>query len=457
MKRYRFIIMLLVLICTMSISVSCTTAFKEQPAKEPSENSEAEKEVEEVQVYEPGAQYCAGKKKAEVYDADIDRRQLKVLGAAHSDGNYAAIYGECAVGALVTAKSSYGEFSVQSEGGTFAMRIKSPSQDTTVRLEVSQFYQNQQIGQSVAWEGQKSHGDYEEEWTVVIGKENQGLYKKMIPDFERTNLLSSSVLEQTESRYAERVKALSTVGDGCEMICVLVPSPMTVYPELVPTELATLGDGESKYDQIAKILTNAGAKVIDMRPIFEEHKDDELPLYYNYDSHWTEYGSYLAYVELFGYISGKYPDALPRKFDEFTWNWDYYTGGDMPYYFNVCKGGSVYEYTFRREMNFDVMSRVKNVSENRYVNANSVAYSSYSEAVKNGGNFNTNRDTLPDIFVYRNSYGAQMLDLLIERSNRAQVNPIFSYAYNFGQIKRTEPDYVIYIMSEWDLDNFVNN
>ena len=241
------------------------------------------------------------------------------------------------------------------------------------------------------------------------------------------------------------------------MICLLVPSPMTVYPEQVPEELAVQGGGTSKFDQISELLEGAGAKVIDLRSTFEEHRDDEFPLYYNFDSHWTEYGAYLGYVELYDYISDKYPDAVPRKIDEFTWSWGYYSYGDMPYYFDICYGGKVYEYTIKRQMNFETDPEVGRISSQRYTRRDSLAYRAYSNEVVNGGSYYTGRENLPSIFVYRNSYGAQMFDLLLDRSNQATINPIFTYAYNFAQIKRAEPDYVIYIMTEWDFDNFINN
>ncbi len=436
MKRYGLVIGVLIAATFMSLLTGCTTQKK-------SELNPAE--------------YTAGKKVAEEYDSTKTDRKLKVFGAAHSDGNYGVIYGQCAVGTVVTAKSQYGEASVQSEGGSFALRIPSPMHVDTVEVEVTQSYNGEQIGESISWSGKKKRADYGDEWNVVIGLENQGFYRKMIPDFEQTNFLSEYVCDDAQKRYADRVENLKTVGEGCEMICVLVPSPMTVYPEQVPKELANQGGGTSKFDQISNMLEGAGAKVIDLRQTFAEHKDDEFPLYYNFDSHWTEYGAYLAYVELYDYISDKYPDAMPRKFDEFTWNWGYYSYGDMPYYFDVCHGGRVYEYTIKREMNFETDSQVSRISAQRYTRRDSLAYRAYSNDVVNGGSYDTGRENLPSIFVYRNSYGAQMFDLLLDRSNQATINPIFTYAYNFAQIKRAEPDYVIYIMTEWDFDNFINN
>ena len=46
---------------------------------------------------------------------------------------------------------------------------------------------------------------------------------------------------------------------------------------------------------------------------------------------------------------------------------------------------------------------------------------------------------------------------MLERSDKITFNPTFSYTYNIAQIKKTVPDYVVYIMSEWDFGNIIDN
>lgn len=397
--------------------------------------------------------YSAPAKTLDVYDPDADDRELKVLAAAYSDNDYCVVYGECAVGATVTLTNDEGTFSVVSEGGNFAMRIL--DSDVYVDAEVSQSYDGKQIGKSIHWEGEAVLPDYGEDWGVWIGYENQGFYYKMIPDFEHTNLMSDDVVQSVTDRYAERVEKLKTVGDGCEMIFVLVPASMTVYPELVPEEVATPGEGDSRFDQLANALTDAGAKVIDMRKTFSERKNDALPLYFNYDSHWTDYAAYLAYVDLYDYISDRYEDAAPRTFDEFTWQWSYYTRGDMPWYFDVDQGGLIYEYTFERIGNFD---HPATRAITRYAKKGwSLAYPAFSDEIQYGNTYNTHRENLPDIMVMRNSYGSYMYELMVDKSDVAYMLPSFSYSFNYAQIKKNDPDYLIYILSEWDFEQIINN
>ncbi len=428
---------------------------KEEEPAEPAEPVELKRDhpVEAVPLDDPSL-YSAGPRIPEVYDP-ADTRELKVLGASYSDGFWAVAYGQCKVGALVTATTSDGDvFTVQSEGGCFALRFYAPKIHT--QLIVSESYNGQQIGNPIVWNGGVITSSYEEDlnWSVLIGGNNQGFYYKMIPDYECSNLLPDSTISSVTEKIRGRVEKLSEIGDGCEIIYMLVPASMSVFPELVP-DTVEKGDGETRYDQVKNLLEDAGAKVLDLRPVFAEHKNDALPLYYDMDSHWTEYGAYLAYVELFDYISDRYPAAAPRKFDEFSWDWDYYTRGDMPWYFDVDQGGLVYEYTFKRNPKFELPAFLKGL--NRFKLKNSVSYPAYIDDVSAGATYKTGNAELPDLYVYRNSYGAALWDILAERSNKCVFNTMFSYTFNIAQIKNADPDYIVFVVTEWELNNIYDN
>lgn len=468
-KNYRLQAILLALLCALPLTVSCqSNKDNETPDTESSTTTESVTETEAVnypQMKDPSA-YAAPKKEAEVYDP-ADTREFKILGVAKSDGEYAVVYGECPIGTTVHIQNSFGEFSVLSEGGCFAMRIHNPERIATLTATLS--YNDEAIANEVNWKGLVTESNTDEEWAVFIGGENQGFYYKMVPDFIGANLFPDSLVKLMQSRWKSRVERLQEIGDGCEIICLFAPSAMTVYPELVPEEALSSAvatyfpeysgldftPDTTRFDQIAQALADVGVTVIDLRETFAEHKNDALPLYYNYDTHWAEYGSYLAYVELYRHISEKFPAAIPHSFDEFSWDWNYYTGGDISGYFNLNDDNNIFEYTYRRNMLFDTIPEVENLV--RYTIDNDNGYMSYSEEVLDGDEYNTNRADLPDIYVVRNSYGATVYDLMLERSNSAYFRSTFSYSFNIAELTEKEPDYLIYVFSEWDLQELLNN
>ena len=92
--------------------------------------------------------------------------------------------------------------------------------------------------------------------------------------------------------------------------------------------------------------------------MFEPHKYDEMPLFQHFDSHWTDYGAYLAYVALFEHISERFPAAAPLPIDAFDWNPDYYQSGDMPMYLSLPPE-EIMDYGYYRKFAVDAPQQTK--------------------------------------------------------------------------------------------------
>ena len=80
-----------------------------------------------------------------------------------------------------------------------------------------------------------------------------------------------------------------------------------------------------------------------------------------------------------------------------------------------------------------------------------MGYGAYTDDVIGGRVFSTGNESLPDIYVIRNSYSGQMIDLMAERSGNAVFRPMFDYTLDINDIAAYSPDYVILVISEWDL------
>ena len=91
------------------------------------EQAALEAEQKEAEAAAQKLLYCAPPKEAEVYDPSADNRAFEVLGAGYSDGSWAGVYGYCPKGVTVTATVDGQEYSVQSQGGTFGIRVNSPN------------------------------------------------------------------------------------------------------------------------------------------------------------------------------------------------------------------------------------------------------------------------------------------------------------------------------------------
>ena len=232
---------------------------------------------------------------------------------------------------------------------------------------------------------------------------------------------------------------------------------MSVYPELVPDDY-TPASGKTKYDLIAERLEEGGATVIDLKGAFEAHKNDEMPLYYKLDSHWSDYGAFIAYQELFNHISEKFPQAAPRSADEFNWNPDYYYSGDMSYYLatNVSQAmqyqKNVTEYSYFRTFKDSVPASIFKID--RYVSQMKLTY---HDSMTYDNYVSTGNAKLPNCIVFRDSYSTQIYDILAERMNNTHYYGMWNYAWDKTSIASEAPDYVIYVVAEWNLDAVLYN
>ncbi|MBQ3230600.1 MAG: hypothetical protein IJB49_06215, partial [Clostridia bacterium] len=272
---------------------------------------------------------------------------------------------------------------------------------------------------------------------------------KMLPDFIGGNLYPDSVLNSMKSRVSDRINQLRSYNDDAEIIYMVIPSPMTVYPELVPDPYVQ-NKGTTRLDQVTKALSQSGASVIDVRDTFKKHKNDKMPLYYKLDSHWADYGAYLAYVQLFDHISQKYPEATPRKQNEFKWTADYYISADVTLYLDIPQTG-VEEYGYYREMDFSAPYQITSVPRYRGMQLIYNDQTTYENIIR------TNRSQLPSCVVYRDSYCAGIYDILAERMNTTHYIGMWNYAWQRSVIMNEKPDYVIYLIAEWNLDTIVYN
>jgi hypothetical protein len=213
----------------------------------------------------------------------------------------------------------------------------------------------------------------------------------------------------------------------------------------------------SRLDQIMSSLDKAGITYINIKELFSNHKNDNYKLYWKTDSHWTDYGAYLVYKELFDHISKKFPAATPRAFSEFDWVEDYYVGGDMSYYLEYYFGYYtpdllMKEYNVLRKPKFTMPNAIRGIK--RYQSDKILTFDQSIMTAKKV--LQTSRSNLPSAIVMRDSYSTQMYDILAERFNTTVYQSMWSFSINYQDIGKYDPDYLIYIIVERNLDAVFN-
>lgn len=369
-------------------------------------------------------------------------KPVNVLYCTYTEKPYFAMVGTCTEGATVVGEVAGIRYSSKSYKGCFSLRL--PCEKGSVEVILSQTTGPNTVSEPIsytAWPKYQEAG----RWPVVTGGDFQFFLQKMLPDYQKDNLDTEDAYAALEERVQKRLETMHSYNPEGEIIYLIVPSSMSVYPELVPADYVQ-GTGQSRLDRISQSLRKAGATVIDLKSAFAAHKNDEMPLYYKLDSHWSDYGAFVAYEELFTHISKKFPDAAPRALEEFHWKGDYYSSGDMSYYLGMSQS-KVKEYGYYRSFAFDASRNITSISRYR-----SSSVLTYSDAVTYEKWIGTERPELPSCMVIRDSYSTQIYDLIPERMDNTHFLGMWNYTWSNTTVKAEKPDYVIYLVAEWNID-----
>ncbi len=138
-------------------------------------------------------------------------------------------------------------------------------------------------------------------WLFYTAEKNADDYQNVIP-FSTDELAR---IQQNLDAVAEEYEK-----KGITFLIAIPPSKHSIYPEYMPDEIPVLGS-ESRLDQlISYLVLNGNTQLMDLRPLFLKEKK-EKQIYYATDTHWNEYGAFLAYQEITKELSLTYPTIQP--------------------------------------------------------------------------------------------------------------------------------------------------
>lgn len=282
------------------------------------------------------------------------------------------------------------------------------------------------------------HGDF----VPSMGDNFQGLFRQQLGDWMGTNLLGEREKAAVSKAVAEKVKFCDY--NDIELIYMVIPNQCLLYPEIMLEDRFPCSESDiTLLDQFTEIATAAGATVLDVYSVFEEHKYDEFKLFHKTDSHWTEYGAYWGYHTLMTEVAKKFPDAAPLEIEG---NLRVYTkeveSGDMMTYFGVPNHLVPETATFV-EWLVDCPNRIDYYKPNRCENENSEI--SKERVVTNP---NAKGKNLPRVMFIRDSYSFSIHSFVNQSFSKVYWNYTWDYQFKKNNIKKADVDYLVYLISE---------
>jgi hypothetical protein len=142
---------------------------------------------------------------------------------------------------------------------------------------------------------------------VIIGKNNWLFYSadgNNIGDFFKLNLFTDIEIEQFIENIEKRHEWCNK--NGMQFLFLIAPNKHNIYPEYYPFERP---DGITRTGQIMAALPEylKDCVVFPLDTIIQ-HKTDEMPLYFETDTHWNMAGAYYAFGLLFDRIKQLFPE-----------------------------------------------------------------------------------------------------------------------------------------------------
>ena len=360
--------------------------------------------------------------------------------------------GKCEIGATVKVTGGTQTISTGSDNGDFLVEVFFTEATTltltaqTAGKEPSGAFNVEVAPNSKA----KNLFDKYDGMGVIVGYNYTNYFADCLPGFLGEDVLNSDEISDLTERTKDKLRDLKDEGCNAELIYVVAPNTMMLWPENVPSRY-TQYKGKTLYQQWKDAVTAGGATVIDLYDVMLSHKNDEFKIYQKTDSHWTEYGAYLAYVEMMNHIAKKFPDAAPRPRSNFEFYNKEMNFGDiyprLELDVSALKETTVFANFKFDPPHFNPKYDKGHLGMDLYkpgtldINHDNVSFGHTTESNASGN--------LPSAYILRDSYEGALHAFYTDRFSTATFQGMWGYGwFDTGSIVRVDPDYIICVVGE---------
>ncbi|HIP27899.1 MAG TPA: hypothetical protein EYG82_01840 [Sulfurovum sp.] len=236
---------------------------------------------------------------------------------------------------------------------------------------------------------------------------------------------------------------------GIEFIIVIASNKHTVYNNKLPNGIV-YKEGETITDDIVKYSLNKDINILNLNKALRERRQDKQ-LYFHTDTHWTNYGALIGYIDTIGYLNTSYTKnyQMPKYSVRETAT---KSGGDLTNFLRINhflsdKGEKNYDFIFEKKSKLCYGEITKTNKLNKCTPGIKNTFNQYV--------INKNAPNKEKLLYLCDSFGLANSKLYDETFHTVWR---FHIAYTNGDvltnfIKEHKPDVVIYQVVERDLGN----
>lgn len=306
-------------------------------------------------------------------------------------------------------------------------------------------------------------------------------YTSVINNLDGTT--SSTLLTQTQiKKFKESVNLKvknfkNRAGSSpVELVYVLVPNTLSINPENLK-EGTVRNTYKTRYEQVVEAIGQTDARVVDMTDVFLAEKKAGNKIFYDTDSHLTEYGGYLVYKAICDVLAERFPDAKARDISkDFTKTSVVCNGGNTAKSLGldvsvVTEKADFYTPKFSLKLGKEdkgISSASGYIADfDKYDTDKSMLLASGTGTLAQRMLFATGNTKLPCALIYRDDVAVTFSDILAERFNRVLLALSGDFTVNMTDAQRyygvnpengknrSTVDYIIVIVSEANLNKIV--
>lgn len=152
---------------------------------------------------------------------------------------------------------------------------------------------------------------------AIIGKDGWLFQtsEEVMRDFQNDMPLPEKQLENIQQNLDKIAAHFKQ--QGTSLVVVVAPNKGSIYPDYLPDEIQKLNQ-KSRFDQVVEYLQQHGeTRILDLRQELIASRAEHL-VYYQTDSHWTDYGAYIAYRGILSSLKESHSQIIPRSLSDFV-------------------------------------------------------------------------------------------------------------------------------------------
>jgi hypothetical protein len=157
-------------------------------------------------------------------------------------------------------------------------------------------------------------------WLFFLGLGNR--------EFLRHDSISPEKLQLLVNTFETRRRWLAM--HHIRYLLVFVPCKCEMYREKIPSQYKPLHADSAKDQLVAALKRHSSVDVIDLKTnLFAEQRHFEFPFYLVTDTHWNQFGAFVAYQAITKHLREIYPGIKPLRWEDLSFTSQIRQGGDL--------------------------------------------------------------------------------------------------------------------------------